>query len=213
MTIYSGNDYRKIYESQCGPIPKDNEGRAYEIHHIDGNHANVDISNLKCVTIQEHYNIHRDQEDWGACYAMAVRLKLSPGEISRLATLANLKRVADGTHPFVGDGEFQRTVQKNRIASGTHHFLDKKKARERTLKQVAEGIHNFLGGDISRKVSRQRVADGTHHFLGGALQRKQIADGTHNFLKLWRCEHCGKEGKNTTNYARWHGANCKLSGS
>lgn len=43
MTIY-----RKIYENHFGPIPKDKDGRSYEIHHIDGNRKNNEISNLKC---------------------------------------------------------------------------------------------------------------------------------------------------------------------
>jgi hypothetical protein len=55
-------NYRKIYEKIKGPIPK-----GYEIHHIDGNHNNNDIDNLKCVSIQEHYEIHKKQGDWGAC--------------------------------------------------------------------------------------------------------------------------------------------------
>ena len=40
-------DYRKLWESHNGPIPKDNEGRSYEIHHVDGNHQNNVIENLK----------------------------------------------------------------------------------------------------------------------------------------------------------------------
>ena len=51
-------NYRKIYEDHYGQIPLDEEGRSYDIHHIDGNHNNNDISNLKAVTIQEHYDIH-----------------------------------------------------------------------------------------------------------------------------------------------------------
>lgn len=62
MTIYSSTNYRKIYEQHYGPIPKDSDGRTYEIHHIDGDHSNNDPSNLKCVSIQEHYDIHHSQE-------------------------------------------------------------------------------------------------------------------------------------------------------
>ena len=29
-------DYRKIYEAHYGPIPKDSDGKTYEIHHLDG---------------------------------------------------------------------------------------------------------------------------------------------------------------------------------
>ena len=32
--------HRKIYQEKFGPIPKDEKGRSYEIHHIDGNHKN-----------------------------------------------------------------------------------------------------------------------------------------------------------------------------
>jgi hypothetical protein len=31
------------------------------VHHIDGNKANNDISNLQIVTRAEHINIHRDE--------------------------------------------------------------------------------------------------------------------------------------------------------
>ena len=59
-------NYRKIYESHFGPIPKEKNGRSYDIHHIDGNHSNNSPENLRAVTIQEHYNIHYEQEDWYA---------------------------------------------------------------------------------------------------------------------------------------------------
>jgi hypothetical protein len=62
MNIYSSRTpshvFRKIYEDYFGPIPKDSDGRSYDIHHIDGDHSNNHPSNLKAVTIQEHYDIH-----------------------------------------------------------------------------------------------------------------------------------------------------------
>ena len=57
MDIYN-NNYRKIWIEHNGPIPIDENGRSYEIHHIDGNHSNNHIDNLKCVSIQEHYDMH-----------------------------------------------------------------------------------------------------------------------------------------------------------
>ena len=30
-------NYRKIYEKVYGPIPREDNGRSFEIHHIDGN--------------------------------------------------------------------------------------------------------------------------------------------------------------------------------
>ena len=63
MSIYQQNRtpsriYRKIYEDHYGPIPKEENGRSYEIHHLDGNSNNNDPKNLIAVTLQEHYNIH-----------------------------------------------------------------------------------------------------------------------------------------------------------
>ncbi len=52
----SGVNYRKIYESYYGKIPK-----GYHIHHIDGNPLNNEISNLECVSPEEHSKIHKNE--------------------------------------------------------------------------------------------------------------------------------------------------------
>ena len=45
--------HRRIYEDYHNVrLPRD-----IEIHHIDGNHDNNDIINLKPVSIEEHYQI------------------------------------------------------------------------------------------------------------------------------------------------------------
>lgn len=54
-------NYRQIWEKTYGPIPTDDTGRKYEIHHIDGNKKNNSIENLKCISIEEHYKIHLNQ--------------------------------------------------------------------------------------------------------------------------------------------------------
>ena len=91
---------------------------------------------------------------------------------------AQRKRVADGTHPWLG-GEVSRRNVSRQLKNGTHPFLGENNP---VHKRVADGTHNFLGGEIQRK----RAKDGTHPFLGGEIQReaqrKRVADGTHNFL-------------------------------
>lgn len=90
MCIYCGTQYhRLIYENHFGPIPVDEDGRRYEIHHIDGNHNNNSLDNLQCVSIKQHYQIHLEQGDLKACLIMSKRMKLSPQEKSRLAKLSN----------------------------------------------------------------------------------------------------------------------------
>ena|ERR1035437_6898447 len=139
--------WHTIYKRKFGIIPKDANGRSYEIHHIDGDHSNNHIDNLKAITIQEHYDIHLSQGDHGACYLIAKRIRMSPEIISEHNRLASLKRVADGTHNFLG-GEISKKITKERLENGTHNFLGGKLARKR----VAEGTHNFL----------EMVKNGTH---------------------------------------------------
>ena len=51
-------NYRKLWEQNYGPIPKDETGRTYDIHHIDGNRKNNSLDNLICLSIEDHYKIH-----------------------------------------------------------------------------------------------------------------------------------------------------------
>lgn len=191
-------NYRQIYESYHGSIPKDESGRAYEIHHLDGEHSNISRDNLKAVTIQEHYDIHYAQGDWAACLIMSDRMKISPEEKSRLSSLANKKRVNDGTHHFIG-GELVRklvadgkhnlqkrldgtSLSSDRVTNGTHPWLDSEKQRERALKQVTNGNHPFQKRLDGTSLQTDKVKAGTHHLLGGKIHRKRVADGTHPFL-------------------------------
>jgi hypothetical protein len=108
-------NYRKIYEQHYGPIPYDQDGRRYEIHHKDGNHNHNDPSNLVAVTIQEHYDIHYAQQDWAACLMIARRMSLTPVELSNLARLnttrKNQRELAAGTHNFLG-GSIQKKMEQ-----------------------------------------------------------------------------------------------------
>ena len=182
MRIY---DYRKIYKQHYGAVPKDTDGRRYEIHHIDGNHNHNDPSNLKAITIQEHYNIHYAQEDWAACLMIARRMLLAPSELSDLARRntirKNQRELAAGTHNFLG-GEIQRKWNREAVANGTHHLL----GPEQNAKRIAAGSHNLLGP----KSNLDRLQKGTH-----PSQIKRV------------CEHCGKE-VSVSMYVRWHGDKC-----
>jgi hypothetical protein len=124
MCIYCGtNKYRKIYEHHHGSIPKEENGRTYEIHHIDGNHSNNNPSNLTAVTLQDHYDIHYSQQDWGACYLMSVqRMNKTPEEISELSSRASKERISNGTSHFCGEDH----PSKIRSRDGTHFFYHNK---------------------------------------------------------------------------------------
>ena len=188
MTIYSLRGYRRIYENTYGPIPKDQFGRTYEIHHRDGNRRNNDPTNLVALSMQEHYDVHLAQHDWASCLRLSERMKVPAAEVSRLASLSNQKRVANGTCPFLG-GEVQRKLNQRRLTDGTHHFLGNKNP------------------------SIQRVLQGTHHLLkrpdGSSVCGDNVKNGSHPTQKLWKCPHCNLEGKNAAAGKRWHFDNCR----
>lgn len=112
---------RKIYLKHYGIIPVGDDGRTYEIHHIDGNHENNDPENLIAVTFSRHYEIHESQGDWSACVLMAKQRGKSVEEISKLNSLAQQQRVTLGTHHFLG-GQVQRDTQKKLLKSGEAQF-------------------------------------------------------------------------------------------
>ena len=76
--------YRKIWEEAYGPIPVDENGRTYEIHHINGNRNDNRLENLACMPIEEHFQTHYENGDYGACVLIAKRMAMTPEEISNI---------------------------------------------------------------------------------------------------------------------------------
>jgi len=221
MCIYCGtNKYRRIYINHNGPIPKDSNGRSFEIHHIDGNRSNNSPENLKAVSIKEHFDIHYLQEDWGACNLIARNLTLTDEQRSELSRKNAKQRIADGSHNFLSGSNSRKAQLESiyqKINEGTFHFLDKDWAREKELNKVKKGTHPFLknkdGSSVGKETNFKRVKDGTHNFLGSTLNKKKFEEGTHPIQKMletgthpahktWTCEKCGKQGKGMSQLSR-----------
>jgi hypothetical protein len=89
--------YRKIWEEHNQQSISD----GYEIHHKDGNRANNNPDNLLCLSIEEHLEIHRKQEDWGAVQAILARMKDRDRDgIREAASKAQKKRLEENRHNF-----------------------------------------------------------------------------------------------------------------
>jgi hypothetical protein len=73
-------DYRKVWIDAYGPIPVDEQGRPYHIHHIDGDSHNNSLENLKAVSLKEHYGIHLAQQDWAVVQLLGADLQLDADE-------------------------------------------------------------------------------------------------------------------------------------
>ena len=132
-------NYRKIYRDHYGSIPKDENGRTYEVHHIDGNHNNNNPENLKAVSVREHYDIHKSQGDWAACQAISLTFDITREERSELSRNTQLKLVEEKRHHFSGG--------------------------EVVHQQIENGKNALVGGSVQSKTNRDRVANGSHQFL------------------------------------------------
>ena len=183
--------YRNLWIQHNGPIPREPNGRSFEIHHMDSNRDNNDISDLQCLSIQDHYEAHRIKGEWGACIRIAAKMNVSPEILSELASLNNLKRVANGTNPFSGP-----KINMKKFEDGTHPFL-----------------RSGFQKEMSDRSNTQRVAAGNHNFQkradGSSFTKDLVLSGAHTTQQSWTCEHCNRSGKGEANYFRWHHNNCK----
>ena len=192
------NIYQKIWTKYNGPIPKDDDGRFYEIHHKDGNRSNNNIDNLQCVSIKKHYEIHQQQNDIGACQAIILRMNISPEKKSELASFYSKKQIENGTNNFLN-------LQTKLINEGRHNFSPNGILRKR----LENGIHHFQSKDFHSINAKKQVEKGNHNFLGGKYQKEMLEKGTHPSQKYHVCPHCGKKGKGMTMF-RYHFDKCKF---
>lgn len=203
--------YRKLWIENYGPIPVDCNGRSYEIHHIDGNRQNNELSNLMCVSIDEHYDIHERQGDFAACMAIVRRRRESPEETS--------KRLSELGKKMWQDDNYRKMFSSNSKAAWKDNEERKQKTSELRSKLnnelLGKGLHPFQKGwlkDHIKKladISRDRVAKGIHNF-----QSKEYALASSERAKQrnsteYVCPHCGKHGKGVV-MKRHHFDNCKV---
>ena len=115
-------DYRKIYERYYQATLLD----GIDIHHIDGNHFNNDPLNLQAVTLEEHYNIHKSQNDYYACVMIAQRMKMKPEDWAEMAKMNGRKSAMANINNGVGlihwaknnPDKFKESCQKGGYVGG-----------------------------------------------------------------------------------------------
>ena len=129
------NNYRKIYEQHYQASLLD----GIDVHHIDGNHSNNDPTNLRAVTLQEHYDLHKMQKDHYACFMIAQRMKIKPDDWKQMAVENGKKSAIQNRDNGVGLTVWAKNnpdlAKQHRIAAGKKGG---KKAVEHNL-----GIHRL----------------------------------------------------------------------
>ena len=191
-------EHIKVWKKYYGEIPKDTNGRSYEIHHIDGNHTNNHPDNLMCVSIDEHYEIHKSQGDWGAAFLIARRMFVQPDDISEIAKNSSIKRLTEGTHNFLSP-----LMPRNPYANvGYVVAIDTRTNTTVRITKEDFGLHDFY---IS--INKGRKHKTPHSNRGHNKGKKwKLSEKRRNIVT---CPHCGKAG-DASGHKRWHFDNCKM---
>jgi NUMOD3 motif. len=188
MTTSLNKIHRKIWHEQYGDIPVDEFGITYEIHHINGDHNDNRIENLKCVSIIDHYNIHASQGDWYACTAILQRLKRKLDSIDGIIDTTVLK---GEMHPMYGKNHSEETKRK---ISENHHDVS--------------GENNPMYGKKHSDESKEKMSNKLKGNGKGVPKSAETRRKMSESVRLLTCPHCGKSAKGNS-MKRWHFDNCK----
>ena len=164
-------NYRKLWEDAFGPIPKEVDGRSYEIHHIDGDNTNNVLSNLQCVTTKEHYEIHKRQGDLRAAWIIKQRLKLSVEE------LENLRRDYVEVPFSVEHRQKMSEAQKGKKISEKTRLKMSKSQKERKRKPHSEETKAKISKTVSN-LERKPHSEETKRKMSEARKGKKMMPHT-----------------------------------
>ena len=178
-------NYRKIWEKHYGVIPVDENGKTYEIHHIDGNRKNNDINNLVAISIKDHYEIHLKKGDYLAAHIINKRIKNST--------------------EYIGWKHRESTKKKISIKNKGRKFSEDHK-KNMSLCRLGRK-RNPHSEETKEKIRQSKLGD------KNPAKRKEVRDRISNTQKGRKipsvvCPYCKKIGSNGA-MQRWHFNNCK----
>lgn len=113
----------------------------------------------------------------------------SNGWTSEEATAENKKRVLNGTHNFIS-GEISRQTQLKRVAEGTHPWIGDNNP---SIKKIKNGTHLWQSEEHKLNTSmsnKKRFDNSTHHFLNNARCPTCNKIGQLTAMKRWHFENC-----------------------
>ena len=203
--------HRRAFKQATGRSPK----AGYHIHHIDGNWANNDPTNLQELTPLEHYQVHKSQGDWYACMRLAPLTQISLEEIKQIQHLHGQRCVEKkvGIHSDNWDGAAHRAKIWKESPPGRKPVTD----GVRVLKlQTDHDVATFLADNplwrrgVPEKMRQGLLQNKRRITSAEAVQlaHRRLKENNHNFTTLHKCPHCGKEGKGPMMF-RWHFDKCK----
>lgn len=178
--------YVKIWEQFHGKKLPENK----EIHHIDGNRNNNDVSNLLDVTIEEHLKIHMRQNDYGAVCAILMRMdENNRKNISKFSSMQQKKLYSEGKH------NFQKISKERHSEISRNAGLDtvKKKIGIHAINSVPE-LAKENGKRARSKLSREKELEMMKNWREKIKGSKWWNDGEKNVRSKQKPGENFKEG-------------------
>jgi hypothetical protein len=214
MAYRHANKYRKLWEQTYGPIPTDNRGRSFDIHHIDGDKHNNNITNLKCVSIEEHYQIHLDQGDHEACHAISLRMGIEPlkGWHHSKETINKLSKPKKSKENYKKSEEHRKKIGD---ANRGKKLPPRSEAWKLNLKKPKSEDFKKKVSQTMKGVSKKLEKCPHCSKVGGVNIMKRFHFNNCKSIKedppiqqKVKCPYCLKEG-GISNMKRYHFENCK----
>ena len=172
---------RYVWEQANGPILK-----GYQIHHIDEDKMNDEISNLACLSVAEHCRI-----SWKGKKRGESKLK------GTHRTPEVRKKISDGHRGKKLSDEHKKNLSAN-------HW-SKKGDAEKIADKIAEKHHGIKQSDEQKKKRFAWRADEEKVKAHGLKVSKALKGRK---CKIVTCPYCGKSG-GESGMKCWHFNNCK----
>ena len=136
-------NYRKIWVTHYGKIPKDEQGRTFDIHHIDGNRKNNDINNLICVSMEDHYKIHLEQFNKTLSFKERASLNFLAKRINKPLGQLTGFTVSDETKEKIRK-KLTGTKRPDELKKKLSEVRKNCKWSEEIIKKRSEGLKNII---------------------------------------------------------------------
>lgn len=222
-------NYRKLWIKENGPIPIDEQGRSYEIHHIDGNRKNNCLDNLLCLSIEDHYKLHYDKGDFLAANLIAQRME-KPVKVVEKWVISDEHRAALRESKLGDKNPMKNPETRKKVSEA---LKGRKKSLEAEVKRLESRkgfkhseeskskIGAALRGKRKSEEHKKRMSEAkvghkrTKESIEKQIEKqkgKPLPEETKQRMRKPKtkitCPHCNKEGGNSQ-MKRWHFENCK----
>jgi hypothetical protein len=190
-------DYRKIWSDYYGPIPVDENGVTYDIHHIDGDRNNNNIFNLIALPLKEHYQIHYDKGEYCAAHLISQRLNMTPEERAhinkKISEFKTGKPLSEYHKSRMKKPKTEETKMRMRKPKSEEH---KNKIKEASIGKVYSHIEcPHCGIKTASNNAKKYHFDKCPKYAG-------------DIRPVYTCPHCLKKGKGSA-MKQWHFDRCR----